>query len=80
MDGRPAVVLVVRYMKRKQIEEVRLDTGTSERERFPIGYTVAFRFSNGQPVLVPNSVSQKKLRHEEGLMNPDLGPGQKASS
>ena len=80
MNGRPMIILVVRYMDQGQIRETRLTTGEIDPSLFPRGATVAFKMLNGQAALVPGSVSMMKLEREEDILNPDFDPTGAASS
>lgn len=75
MNGRPLLVLVIRYFDHNGvIRETEVKTGSIDETAYPIGATVAFKLWNGTAALVKGSVSDTALAGEENLMNPDFDP------
>lgn len=74
MNGRPCIVLIVRYLELGQIREARVTTGEVDVTNYPRGATVSIKILNGTAALVPGSVSNMRIEREDDLLNPDFDP------
>ena len=80
LNGEPCVTLVIRYFANGQIKEARANTGEVSVARYPRGATVVLRVLNDRAAIVPGSISNTVIEHEDDLMNPDFDPSGMASS
>ena len=74
VNGQPCITLVVRYMDLGQVKEARVRTDTSNATLYPRGATVSIRIANGVAALVPGSVSNAVIVHQDDLMNRGFDP------
>ncbi len=74
VNGQPCITLVVRYMDLGQVKEARVRTDTSNATPYPRGATVSIRIANGVAALVPGSVSNAVIVHQDDLMNRGFDP------
>jgi hypothetical protein len=75
MNGKPLLVLVIRYYDHDGvIRETSAKTGSIDETAYPIGATITFKMWNGTAALVKGSVNDTLIAGEENLMNPDFDP------